>query len=436
MPSERLPAPASPHDTASFISALHERKGDGPPLFSSLSANPDSGHISGGLDLRLPSEGSTVPALPQVAALGLQNSSLLGVASDPLGPPATISLHLPWTEFHALTLSDDTALGHSFSSISPSFMGNATHHTALPSQQGKFALSSLVSLAPQFSAHSMPEGIPAPTSSLMASPHFSAPSFSSVPLVYGPSAPLSAGHDAQVDRDALHRLIQSWPQLDELRLAARGSFNRVRPRWRHARSSLAASIRMEFVAALQASRCRGPHASPRDDVGWAVLLMHGSARFEDVCFLLRAGIALLAQDFHWSDRCLAEAVFTLNSVVGPPAVFSNAVPPAAPPLDGGSGVEDFPHVLTVFAGALSSGWPWALCIRLFTTLRAGRFSSDGRYFWTAEADRLGFWSRGRSMEDWSYGSIISVAYDHTVGVFFRDGVVGVLVSNKSMTCRK
>ena len=116
MPSERLPAPASPHDTASLISALHERKGDGPPLFSSLSANPDSGHISGGLDLRLPSEGSTVPALPQVAALGLQNSSLLGVASDPLGPPATISLHLPWKEFHALTLSDDTASSHSNSS--------------------------------------------------------------------------------------------------------------------------------------------------------------------------------------------------------------------------------------------------------------------------------------------------------------------------------
>ena len=72
MPSEWLPALASPHDTASFISALHERQGDGPPLFSSLSANPDSGHISGGLDLRLPWEGSTVPALPQVAALGLQ----------------------------------------------------------------------------------------------------------------------------------------------------------------------------------------------------------------------------------------------------------------------------------------------------------------------------------------------------------------------------
>ena len=193
MPSEWLPAPASPHDTASFISALHERKGDGLPLFSSLSANPDSGHISGGLDLRLPSEGSTVPALPQLAALGLQNSSLLGVASDPLGPPATISLHLPWTEFHALTLSDDTALGHSFSSISPSFMGNATHHMALPSQQGKFALSPLVSPAPQFSAHSMPEGIPAPTSSLMASPHFSAPSFSSVPRRLCPSAPRPRG---------------------------------------------------------------------------------------------------------------------------------------------------------------------------------------------------------------------------------------------------
>ena len=145
------------------------------------------------LDLRLPPEGSTVPALPQVEALGLQNSSLLGVASDPLGPPATISSHLPWTEFHALTLSDDTALGHSFSSISPSFMGNATHHMALPSQQGKFALSSLVSPAPQFSAHSMPEGIPAPASSLMASPHFSAPSFSSGPRRLCPSAPRPHG---------------------------------------------------------------------------------------------------------------------------------------------------------------------------------------------------------------------------------------------------
>ena len=66
---------------------------------------------------------------------------------------------------------------------------------------------------------------------------------------------------------------------------------------------------MEFVAALQASRCRGPHASPRDDVGWAVLLMHGLARFEDVCaclyglfrgFILGLALGIMHSTIHYT----------------------------------------------------------------------------------------------------------------------------------------
>ena len=118
-----------------------------------------------GLDLRLPSEGSVVPTLPQVSALGLHISSLLGATSDPFGSPCLISSQLPWTDLRALTLSDDTASGHNISAsatTSSSLIGDAPHHLALPSQQGKFALSSLVSLAPQFSALSLPEGTPRP----------------------------------------------------------------------------------------------------------------------------------------------------------------------------------------------------------------------------------------------------------------------------------
>ncbi len=109
-------------------------------------------------------------------------------------------------------------------------------------------------------------------------------------------------------------------------------------------------------------------------------------------------------------------------------MFTCAIPPGVSFSDGTDSVEEFSRVLTVFAGAISSGWLWALCIQLFTALRSGRFSPDGRCFWTVE-----FWSLGRSMEDWTFWSISSAVYNHTVGVHFRDGVIGVLVSNRSMS---
>ena len=232
-------------------------------------------------------------------------------------------------------------------------------------------------------------------------------------------------------------MTQSWPQLDELRRSARGSFNRSKARWRHARSALpvAASVRMEFAAALQASRCRGPSSSPRDDIGRVVLLMNGTARFEQVDSLLKGGLIALAREARWSDRCKEEALATLRSLVGSPTVLASAAHAHGPLLQGLGPAEEFPHVVMLFGCALFSGWPWALSIRLFTALRSGWFSSDGRSFWTLEAHLRGLWSHGQvsgSSAAWTYGTVSAAAHDHHIGIYFRDGVIGVIISNKSI----
>ena len=269
------------------------------------------------------------------------------------------------------------------------------------------------------------------------------PPSASIPLVHGPSRACPVSPDLVITRDFLLALCQSWPQLDELRRAARGSFNRSKPRWLHARSSLAASVRMEFIAALQASRCRhnlrasrGPAASPRDDIGWAILMMGGLARYEAICSLQSGGLLLLAQEAKWSDRCTDEAMTTLRSLVGSPLVFTSSTPSCCPPTSASADAAcTFPHVHMLFGGALASGWPWALCISLFSALHSGCFSDDGRWFWSTQALDRDFWSHGQSSGDssgWSFGTISATAYDHTIGVYFREGIIGVLCSNKSM----
>ena len=52
-------------------------------------------------------------------------------------------------------------------------------------------------------------------------------------------------------------------------------------------------------------------------------------------------MAILAHDFYWSDRCLAEATTKLNSVVAFPVVFSGVAPSGVPPPDGSIIIEDF-----------------------------------------------------------------------------------------------
>lgn len=85
----------------------------------------------------------------------------------------------------------------------------------------------------------------------------------------------------------------------------------------------------------------------------------------------------------------------------------------------------------LFGGALACGWPWALCIRVFSELQSGWFSDDGHWFWSSHDS----WSHGqvfRASSVWSYGTVTSPAYNHTVGIYLCDGAVVALHSNKSM----
>jgi hypothetical protein len=89
----------------------------------------------------------------------------------------------------------------------------------------------------------------------------------------------------------------------------------------------------------------------------------------------------------------------------------------------------------LFGGALACGWPWALALHLFSGLGPGWFSDDGRKFWSQRASEVSFWSHGRlrgSDTVWQYGTVSSEAYEHTVGVYFCDGVVVALCSNKPL----
>ena len=153
---------------------------------------------------------------------------------------------------------------------------------------------------------------------------------------------------------SVYVLARSWRQLDELRRAARAS----KSRWLNSRSSLMVSARMEFLAALTASRARRPGVSVSDDVGWAVLILSGQARF-----------AAVRRPSRFS--------------------FSSA---------------RIPHCSMLFGGALAmaNGWPWTLSIRLFSALRSGWLSADGLTFWTCEGLQRGFWSHMDTVR-WALG---------------------------------
>jgi hypothetical protein len=140
-------------------------------------------------------------------------------------------------------------------------------------------------------------------------------------LVQGPAAAPQPPVGSACNSEDLLALCQCWQQLDELRRAARGSALRSKPRWLHARSSMAASARMEFAAALRASctcsrrRAAGSGPAPlRDEVGWATSILGG--RYETIGALLAGDLALLAGEAQWSTRCLEEATVTHRSLIG------------------------------------------------------------------------------------------------------------------------
>jgi hypothetical protein len=76
----------------------------------------------------------------------------------------------------------------------------------------------------------------------------------------------------------MRALVDGWPQLQELRLAAVANVTSCHNRRRHAASSLAACSRAEMTAALLAQRKRGPHLPLRAELDAAVVVLCGAAR--------------------------------------------------------------------------------------------------------------------------------------------------------------
>ena len=222
------------------------------------------------------------------------------------------------------------------------------------------------------------------------------------------------------------RLCYSWPQLDELRRAARSG---VVSRWNNAKSSVVATVRVEFTAAIQAARARLRGVSAREDIGLAVLVIQGLARYNDVLGLLSGGLSHLATLTRWTPAQSAEAAAALRCSVGVSVLpLTQASPCVGPPSPLGPTCK-FPHATLAFGSALACGWSWSLAMTLFSQLSDGWFSSDGRFFWTVQGVQSHLWSDGR---DWLGSSIRSEAHDHTVLFFHRKGVLGVVVASMSL----
>ena len=176
----------------------------------------------------------------------------------------------------------------------------------------------------------------------------------------------------------LRELEFRWPQLHELHRSA-GSTDQCYRR-RHAISSLASCSKAELTAALLAQRARGPGVALSDEVGLAVVVLCGSARHEALRVLLDGGLRELAVEWRLELRHVLEAEERLRAVVGPDIIFGSS---RLPPLfeDRRSGVDiDCPLAIQLFGAAVAAGWPWALALRVFASLKRGQSCGGGHGF--------------------------------------------------------
>ena len=205
-----------------------------------------------------------------------------------------------------------------------------------------------------------------------------------------------------------------------MRLAAASHPTSTHDRRRHAASSLAATARTEMTAALLAGRGLGPGLQLRSECDAAALLLHGEARHASLVTLLNGGLRTLAAHWHLPEKDARVAEAYLHTVVGPPAVFGSAQPPTHDELGALGEVTSFNLAPLLFGEALAAGWPWALALRLFSSLRSGQ-SCDGGAGFVPERGKLQLPPPGG---DCLAGVIASAADpDVRVTVFFDDAGV-------------
>jgi hypothetical protein len=181
--------------------------------------------------------------------------------------------------------------------------------------------------------------------------------------------------------------VDGWPQLQELRLAAKSNVTSCHNRRRHAASSLAACSRAEMTAALLAQRQRGPHLPLRAELDAAVVVLCGAARHASLVELRQGGLRCLATSWQLPAQDLLMVESFLQTVIGPPTVFGPAALPARYFSDDLGSPSTFSIGPLLFGEALAGGWPWDLALRLFAGLNSGR-SCDGGLGFIPERGKL------------------------------------------------
>ena len=211
-----------------------------------------------------------------------------------------------------------------------------------------------------------------------------------------------------------------WPQLHELHRSAGSSEQCYRRR--HAISSLASCSKAELTAALLAQRARGPGVSLSDEVGLAVVVLCGTARHEALRALLNGGLRELAAEWRLELRHVLEAEERLRSVVGSDAIFgSSRLPPLFENRHPGADL-DCPLSIQLFGAAIAAGWPWALALRVFASLKRGQSCGGGHGFIP---------ERGKDADPsstWLSSQLTSLADPLAVATIFFDEEAVVFIS--------
>jgi hypothetical protein len=179
---------------------------------------------------------------------------------------------------------------------------------------------------------------------------------------------------------ALRALVDGWPQLQELRLAALANATSCHNRRRRAASSPAACSRAEMTAALLAQRNRGQHLPLRAELDAAVIVLYGAARHASLVELLQGGLRCLAMSWQLPEKDLLLVESFIQTVIGPPTVFGPASLSILYYSDNLGSPTTFSLGSLLFGEALAGGWPWDLALRLFAGLGRGRPCAGGLGF--------------------------------------------------------
>jgi hypothetical protein len=226
--------------------------------------------------------------------------------------------------------------------------------------------------------------------------------------------------------------VDTWPQLQELRLAAVANATSCHDRRRHAASSLAACSRAEMTAALLAQRSRAQLLPLRAELDAALVVLSGAARHASLVDLLQGGLRCLAESWRLPEKDLLMAESFLLTVIGHPVVFGAVSLPALYYSDDLGSPAVFSLGSLLFGSALACGWPWDLALRLFAGLNRGRPCAGGLGFIPERGKNPqpppggGGWLAGRS------GIASDAEPEVVVTVFFNDSGVGFVECTRAV----